>query len=176
MNVTEARIWAELEGAVRDRGHGWRLPVLATLASDGAPDARTVVLREVDAGAGRLTFFTDARSPKTAQLAADARVTLVFWCPRLGWQLRVAATVAAIKSGERIHALVARLEGSNAAADYRSPAPPGSRLSHATNTEGGLHPCILDAFVVSMDWLALSPDGNHARVRFKGDRAEPLVP
>jgi pyridoxine/pyridoxamine 5'-phosphate oxidase len=41
-------------------------PSLATVSPDGLPDARTVVLREVDPDQERLVFFTDARSPKVA--------------------------------------------------------------------------------------------------------------
>ena len=44
-----ARLWSELVRASRDRHHGWRLPVLATVDPQGSPQARTVVLRGADA-------------------------------------------------------------------------------------------------------------------------------
>jgi pyridoxine/pyridoxamine 5'-phosphate oxidase len=64
------QIWKELGRASLDRHHEWRTPVLASADADGLPEARTVVLRQVDAVAGQLTFYTDSRSPKVAQLQA----------------------------------------------------------------------------------------------------------
>ena len=59
----EASVWHELAQAVRDKHHGWRVAVLATV--DGpAADARSVVLRDLDAPSRTLLMYTDARSPK----------------------------------------------------------------------------------------------------------------
>ena len=82
-------IWQELARATQDRHHAWRTPVLATLGVDGAPQARTVVLRHADAGQAVLHIYTDSRSPKVAELDAAPQVSLVFWSKRLSWQLRV---------------------------------------------------------------------------------------
>ena len=56
------RIWMELRRAALDRHHEWRTPALSTLALDGTPDARTVVLRNAEMESACLRFFTDARS------------------------------------------------------------------------------------------------------------------
>mgnify|MGYP006196394707 CR=1 FL=1 len=93
------QIWKELGRASQDRHHEWRTPVLASADPDGLPDARTVVLRQVDALAGQLTFYTDSRSPKVAQLQTQAAAMLVFWSARLSWQLRVRVACTAITSG-----------------------------------------------------------------------------
>lgn len=50
--------------------------VLATAGADGAPGARTVLLRGVDGRGFR--FHTDHRSRKAGEMAANARVALVF--------------------------------------------------------------------------------------------------
>lgn len=50
--------------------------VLATATADGVPGARTVLLRGVDARGFR--FHTDHRSRKADEIAANARVALVF--------------------------------------------------------------------------------------------------
>jgi pyridoxamine 5'-phosphate oxidase len=176
LSVDAQRLWAELAGAVQDRTHGWRLPVLATVAADGAPDARTVVLREVNTTAQRLTVFGDARSPKVLQLVADPRAVLVFWCPKLRWQLRVAVRATAVTQGERIQALWDRLQGSAAAGDYLSPLPPGTPFGAPASTATAPHLCILDAQVQSLDWLSLAPDGAHERVLFRHGRAQPIAP
>jgi len=65
---------------------------LATVAADGAPSARIVLLKEL--GADDLVFFTDHRSQKGQELAADPRAAVVlFWQP-LERQVRVTGRVA----------------------------------------------------------------------------------
>jgi len=65
---------------------------LATVAADGAPSARIVLLKEL--GADGLVFFTDHRSQKGQELAADPRAAAVlFWQP-LERQVRVTGRVS----------------------------------------------------------------------------------
>jgi pyridoxamine 5'-phosphate oxidase len=61
--------------------------VLATVASDGSPSARYVLLRGVDQSGFR--FFSDAGSDKGRDLAEDDRVALVFTWHGLSRQVRV---------------------------------------------------------------------------------------
>jgi pyridoxamine 5'-phosphate oxidase len=60
---------------------------LSTVDDEGAPDARVVILKDVD-GTG---FFvaTSADSPKGVQLGKDARAALTFFWPGRGRQVRV---------------------------------------------------------------------------------------
>ena len=51
--------------------------VLATAAADGAPSARVVLLKAFDARG--FVFFTDYRSRKGEELAANPRAALVFY-------------------------------------------------------------------------------------------------
>ncbi len=115
----------ELKRAAHERDHGWHLPVPATAGSDG-PDARTVVLREVDAGARTLLVFSDARAAKLTQIDALPRGMLVFWSPALGWQLRCRVAPAAHTDGLAVTSRRARLRDSRAAQDRRH-APPARR-------------------------------------------------
>jgi pyridoxamine 5'-phosphate oxidase len=62
---------------------------LATAGRDGAPDARMVLCRGVDAGRGVLTFYTDRSSQKGRQLAENPRAAAVFYWEPLYRQLRV---------------------------------------------------------------------------------------
>src|SRR5437868_501820 len=99
----EEALWGELEACVapRPRGappHEWRVAVLATLA-EGQADARSIVLREVEARERRLIFYTDARSPKVRQIEAAPQGTLIFWSPTLAWQLRLQVQLAVQTSG-----------------------------------------------------------------------------
>ena len=64
---------------------------LATAAADGRPDARIVLLKGIDDGG--FVFFTDYRSRKGAELAANPRAALVFFWPELERQVRIAGSV-----------------------------------------------------------------------------------
>jgi pyridoxamine 5'-phosphate oxidase len=61
--------------------------VLATVAADGGPSARTVLLKGY--GADGLRFFTNLGSAKATDLAADPRCALVFPWHDLARQVRV---------------------------------------------------------------------------------------
>ncbi|TWO67717.1 hypothetical protein FN976_25335 [Caenimonas sedimenti] len=177
LRLLEDRIWAELAQAPRDREHGWRTPVLATVAADGAPSARTVVLRDADADARTLAIFTDVRSPKVGEIAAEPRASLVFWSDSLQWQLRVAARVVVQREGVAVALAWDRISRSAGAREYLSHAAPGAFLhAEAPPAIEGHHFAILRAHVLAMDSLELHSDGPHRRVQFTRDAASERVP
>lgn len=175
-----ARLWAELVRASRDRHHGWRLPVLATVDAQGAPQARTVVLRAADPGSGELLCYTDRRSPKVAHLRADGRGVLVFWCARLSWQLRAQVRIEVEDEGPRVQAAWGRVAGQPGARDYLAPVPPGTAVSQPVPQgvpDASHHLAVLSARVEALDWLEL--DRRHGPRRAAVDaqaRAQWLVP
>ncbi len=178
------RLWQELTRAPHDRHHDWRTPILATQGvNQSGPKARTVVLRHADASSWSLRIYTDARSPKCAELMAQPLAQLTFWSKRLNWQLRVSALATIDFDGEQVKAAWERIRQSRASADYSDRMPPGdiqtSGESAAETTRDsplGHHLAILNFKVCSMDWLALRQDG-HRRARLKPDGLfEWLVP
>ena len=170
------RVWAELQRATADRHHDWRTPVLATVDPQGAPQARTVVLRSADAGSGQLVFFTDSRSPKVAELQANPAAALVFWSRRLQWQLRVGVRAVVQTEGPQVDAAWARVGQSAAAGDYLSAQAPGSVVDAATTSGTAQHHfAVVTAQVEHWDWLELSRDG-HRRARLVDRGVEWLVP
>ena len=173
----EQQLWAELQQAVGDRSHDWRSPVLATVDAAGLPDARTVILREVDAAARQLVIYTDERSPKVAQLLAQPQAVMVFWSAALGWQLRATLRLAVQNSGLAVSSRWARLKMTRAAQDYLSPLAPGSALqAPAPVRDSREHFAVITGEVLAMDWLALAPEG-HRRARFApGEPAAWLQP
>jgi pyridoxine/pyridoxamine 5'-phosphate oxidase len=166
------RLWQELTRAPHDRHHEWRTPVLATQGIEqSGPQARTVVLRQANATDWTLCVFTDARSPKCAELVAQPLSQLTFWSTRLNWQLRVSAQATVAFDGEQVNAAWERVRQSRASADYLSEWAPGQPHASNKRQETGLpdasqahHLAILNFKVISMDWLALSRDG-HRRAR-----------
>ena len=159
------QLWRELALAAELRGHPWRTPSLATVSPDGLPDARTVVLREVDPDQEHLVFFTDARSPKVGQLRAQPRGVLVMWSPELSWQLRIQVECRVEASGLAVSSRWARLRSTPAAQDYLAPLPPGSPTDAApSGLAAREHFAVVQAQVLEMDWLELGDTG-HRRAR-----------
>ena len=173
----EAAVWRELESAYQTKSHPWRTAVLAT--ADGmAADARSVVIRHVDAAKQRLVFYADARSPKVRQMEQQPQGTLVMWSAELGWQVRLRVLLEVHTAGLEVSSRWARLKMTPGAHDYLSPLPPGSRLEHAQLApERGTREffAVVIAAVTAVDWLELHAEG-HRRAAFDDSGARWLVP
>jgi pyridoxamine 5'-phosphate oxidase len=187
----EAACWRELAAAPQHRGHAWRLMTLATVAQaeDGQtwPDARTVVLREVQAEQRQLVFYTDGRSAKAAQLQQQPQATLVLWSRDLGWQLRLRVQLSLQTSGLAVSSRWAQVKLTPSAMDYLAPWPPGAPLqadglegappatSPAPSRDSRGHFAVVTAQVQAVDWLELHAEG-HRRAAFDAQGARWLVP
>ena len=199
----EAAVWRELVRAARVKQHAWRTAVLASVAdsaggADGdnnaadagsasgssraagpVPEARTVVLREVDAAARYLVIFSDARAGKVAQLAARPQGLIVMWSAALNWQLRLRVSVEVHVDGLAVTSRWATLRASPAARDYLAPSAPGEVLDPQAaapliGTERE-HFAVLMARVQAIDWLELHPAG-HRRAGFDAMGSRWLAP
>ena len=173
----QRRIWTELGRATQDRHHAWRTPVLATLGPDATPDARTIVLREVDSSFSTLRFYTDSRSPKMADLATQPQAVLVFWSKRLGWQLRAKVSFTIHTTGQVVDSVWSRVSQSASAGDYLSALVPGTPVAALAPElkPGSHHLAVLSAVVHEIDWLELAK-GGHRRAKFSSKSWEWLVP
>lgn len=171
----EHALWQDLTHAAVDRQHPWRAPCLMTLDAQ-APDGRVVVLRQVNAARGTLTFYTDARSPKVWQIQSHAGGMLLFWNPRRSLQLRMRCSLAVATSGSEVAAAWEQVKHTRAAGDYLSALAPGEQLagkpsvaapagSGAGPETGPHHLAIITAQVDHMDWLELARSG-HRRAGF----------
>jgi pyridoxamine 5'-phosphate oxidase len=175
-------IWHELQLGARQRDHAWHTPVFATVQA-GEPDARTVVLREVDLAAERLYIYTDARAAKVDQVRACPSGMLVLWSATLGWQLRCRLDLKVHDDGLAVSSRWASVRLSRAANDYLSPLPPGADLGSPTRLDPPTrsdvvargHFGVLEGAVRSIDWLELHRDG-HRRARFDAQGARWLQP
>lgn len=176
LGLIETRLWQELQLAASQRDHEWRTLVLATVEGNEA-QARTVVLREVDAVARELRFFCDARSAKVAQMARQPIGTLLCWSGRIGWQLRLRVDLQVQTSGLAVSSRWAQLKLTPAAQDYLSPLPPGSPVAERYEPERATrnHFAVVTARVLAVDWLELHADG-HRRAHFGAGPAQWLQP
>ncbi|MER5635595.1 pyridoxamine 5'-phosphate oxidase family protein [Kitasatospora sp. NPDC002227] len=85
-----------LLGAMRDeRVADAQVVTVSTADRDGHPDARILVLRDIDAERGAWSFHADARSPKGRQLADRPWAALTSYWPALGRQVRLRGPVEA---------------------------------------------------------------------------------
>lgn len=92
---------------------------LATVGADGAPNCRMVLLKEADERG--FVFYTDYRSRKGEEIAANARATLVFWWAPLERQVRIAGRVEKVSPEE--------------SAEYFHSRPRGSKLGAWTSEQ-----------------------------------------
>ncbi|MCZ8146567.1 MAG: pyridoxamine 5'-phosphate oxidase family protein [Roseomonas sp.] len=84
-----AEAFRRLARGVADRRAAFHTPTIATIGADGAPQARTVVLRGFETASRTLRMHTDGRSAKAAELARDARCALHLYDPGAKLQLRL---------------------------------------------------------------------------------------
>lgn len=71
---------------------------LATVAADGQPQARIVLLKGCDERG--FAWFTDYRSAKGIELVANPRAALLFYWRELERQVRISGTVAKVPADE----------------------------------------------------------------------------
>ena len=83
---------------------------LATVDSNGAPTARTVLLKFFDPGG--FVFFTNLASRKAVHIESNARVALLFWWPELERQIEINGVAERISSVEAAKYFMTRPRGS----------------------------------------------------------------
>ena len=167
--------WAELLRATQDRKSPFRLPILATVSADGAPKARTVVLRAAKQPT-YLVFHTDARSAKVHEITYEPRVALTFWHPKRSLQLRVEGKAAPLNASEQREAYAALHPGAQLV--YQTEPAPGTPLperDHMVHTDTVQSFLGFGIEIGVLETLHLGK-ASHARARFQGADATWLAP
>lgn len=164
------QIIQRLSAAALDPKHPFRTGILATVNENGAPSARTCVLRRVDQDPLTLWFHTDRRAPKVAQLRLDGRFTWLFYDPGDKVQIRLIGRAAVHTEGVDADALWADVPPP-VRATYQSPHPPGTpidqphrNLPDAGGEAGRQHFAAVACRVDEIDYVQLDPAG-HVRMR-----------
>lgn len=83
---------------------------LATVAPDGQPSQRTVLLKYFDEQG--LVFFTNYESRKAREIAGNPRVSLLFYWPELERQVRIAGLAEKATAAESLKYFMSRPRGS----------------------------------------------------------------
>lgn len=167
------------------------LATIATVSSDGLPQARTMVLRDIGE---RLAVFTNATSPKWWECQNVGRIAAVVWLPSLSLQYRLACALEPVptntvhdswqqrpESPKRLDWFYAKLPQSSAIANRQTLLDELSALSlteppTAPDTARGLF--LIPETVDRLD--IASEDGVHDRRQYQrtsnGWSATVLVP
>lgn len=126
LDALSVAIWEALLQGSRDRGHAFHTPAVANV-SGGQPRVRTVVLRHVDAENHLLTFHTDGRSQKVADLEHDNRLQFLFYDPEAQLQLTI-DTEASIHQDDTIADAAWKASPALSRRCYLSHYAPGTQL------------------------------------------------
>ena len=108
---------------------------LSTITAEGKPAARMVLLKRVDAEG--FVFFTNYRSSKARELAANPNASLVFFWPQLERQVRVEGVVTKTSAAESREYFASRPRGSQigAWASPQSEVIPGREVLEQRRAE-----------------------------------------
>lgn len=175
--------WACMAAGAAPGPSRFSMVQVASIGEDGAPRARTVVIRAVDEGARTLAFHTDRRSPKVKELRADPRITIIGYDMEAGQQVRIqGAAKLHIGDSEAMAAWggVRRDSRMNYSGDFA----PGEVLDDPQAGDvkrGASGPddqsigfdkfCRVVVEVHTIDWLNLAADGHKRAVHvWAGDR------
>ncbi|MEM5317721.1 pyridoxamine 5'-phosphate oxidase family protein [Paraburkholderia sp. JHI869] len=166
-------VWAHLHAganAGKERSPFTMLQA-ATIALDGAPAVRTVVLRRVSRERRSVMFHTDVRSTKVAELRRDARISLVGCDLDAGIQMRLHGVARIVEAPAETRA-VWNSSRPRTLIVYRTPLAPATPVAspaeaHATTPAGDIDPsagfenfCLIDVTVSRIDYLDLNPAGH----------------
>ena len=179
------RIWSHLEAGANAGAKRSPFTMLqaATTGVDGAPKVRTVVLRQVARERYAVSFHTDVRSEKVAELRRDARIALVACDYEAGVQIRLEGMAMIVDDPDE------RLAVWNSSRPrtlilYRAPLRPGTPVEspsqayapsgtvEAGQMAGFENFCLVSVILTKIEFLDLSSHEGHVRKLFTRDGDE----
>lgn len=160
------RAWGVLRQGVEDRTAAARVLALATVAADGAPAVRNVILRAADRSAATVDVHTDARSAKVAALRAEPRAAAVIWDPATQLQLRLSGEIA-ILAGAAVAEDWNRVPRA-ARVSYGNDPPPGEPIAGPGDYVSGDGAGVFAVLRLSVAWIDVLHLGDtHTRALFR---------
>ncbi|WP_322082229.1 pyridoxamine 5'-phosphate oxidase family protein [Burkholderia sp. BCC1972] len=174
LTQTYDRVWSSLESGVSEKRSPFTMLQAATLGLDGAPKVRTIVLRQVSRADRVLSFHTDARSEKVAELRRDPRISIVANDLDALVQIR-AEGVASICEDEAQRRAIWASSRPHTLLLYRAPLPPGTSINSPEEAQidstapsgdgyGYENFCLIHMTVTRIDWLELARAGHRRAV------------
>ena len=173
LDKTLETAWTLIEEGVTNRNSSFHTPTLASIAGNGYPSVRTMVLRGVNIPKRFIEFHTDRRSPKYTELSKYPESSVHFYDPSSKTQitLRTTATLhyddslsakawASSKPSSKLCYTTANGPGANVDAP---PVAPSN--ADAIETSGYDNFCLVQADIQKLEWLRLFAAG-HRRAIF----------
>ncbi len=160
--------WACMNAGAAPGKSRFSMVQVATVGADGAPRARTVVIRSVDADARQIAFHTDRRSPKVRELQSDPRVTVIGYDMEARRQVRIEG-LARLHIGDNEALGAWSASRADTRVNYQSETAPGEEIARpgdankrpsADEKAGFSHFCRVVVEVSKIDWLDLATDGH----------------
>ncbi|MEO1544064.1 MAG: pyridoxamine 5'-phosphate oxidase family protein [Pseudomonadota bacterium] len=183
LESTRQQIWRLLERGVGDRKSSFHTPAIGTISiPDGTPSIRTVILRAAEPGRNTLSFHTDSRSAKYAELSANPAITVHVYDAKNKIQVRMTATACLHHCDDHTHR-VWNTTRPQSLVCYRQEIPPGTPISSPLeqHQHDALHEhervrdegnklglenfVILEVTIHTIEWLYLAATG-HRRALF----------
>jgi hypothetical protein len=161
--------WERLRRGTVDRRSAFHAPTIATVDAAGAPRARTMILRGVDAPGWRLRLHTDRRAPKVTELDLNPRLAVHVYDPGAKLQVRLEGTGRVLTEGPEVEAAWAGSRPQSRDC-YRVTDPPSTPIEAGDawawgEVDGRASFAILMVEVHAVEWLYLAING-HRRARF----------
>ncbi|MGF1451978.1 MAG: pyridoxamine 5'-phosphate oxidase family protein [Opitutales bacterium] len=161
-----------LESAAADPGHPFRWVCLATVDPNGYPRLRTMVLRGFDWSERRLTFYTDARSAKVAELDERPRGEALVYDPSTKRQVRLSGLVV-LETGPEADGGIWKQLPPKARINYATVHPPGDPIPDPAEGKPVQNPetlsgktfCAVHLVIEAIDIVELGRE-SHLRARF----------
>lgn len=166
-------VWARLHaGANADKERSpFTMLQAATIALDGAPAVRTVVLRRASREQRSVMFHTDVRSTKVAELRRDPRISLVGCDLDGGVQIRLHGVARIVEAPSETRG-VWNSSRPRTLIVYRTPIAPATPITSPTEAHATTHVedldssagfdnfCLIEVAVSRIDYLDLNPAGH----------------
>jgi hypothetical protein len=169
LDAVEAQAWEALRAGA-EGAEAFRILTLATMGRNGWPEARSLVLRDVDLAARCLEFHTDIRSAKWEECAGNDRATVLGWDAESRQQLRLAGQVTRAGPDSEIAARAWAAQSKWNHLTYAGTAPATlltdpSGEEEGEPEEGRANFGVLLFEALSLDWCQLER-GNNRRAFF----------
>lgn len=182
LGAVQRAAWDMLVKGANSRKVAFHQAFVATVAADGTPAVRTVVLRRADRAAGIVRFHTDRRSRKFHELTANPSCEIVFYDHGAKIQLRVRGTTH-LHAEDDVTAAVWSGMRDMSKACYRQPKGPGVTLGEPAGAEheplpdgeGYANFVVVAVTVEALEWLYLAAPG-HRRAVIDASGARWLAP
>ena len=166
-------IWSEFNLSLKKGGHPFHIFSISTI-NNNKPDARNVVLRNVEKEKRLISFHTDLRSKKINQIKNDSNVCALFYDKDKKIQIRLRGIISIEKSKETILKKWNALKPMSKKC-YINKCAPGEVIKNSKDylfseenipdiESGKINFSIINIKIDEIDWLNLSHKGHERMI------------